>query len=217
MAKLVHAKHQEKGGERPPGSEQPAPAAAPGEDCERRGQKRSEQAVAGVRVQEQPKDDSDNEPLGDRPRLSAPRTCERQEQQNDEQWLGRRLDGHPAELEQPRREARQDENDDGDHGASGYSLREQPQQEHGREAEHCRKPARYLCMRAREPEDAREQVRVERALVIVEGAKEQGQDASVFVAESRRDRVRVVGERRLVSMEAGRVRRRNPELKRDDG
>ena len=71
-------------------------------------------------------------------------------------------------------------------------------------------------MRAGDPEDAREEIRVHRALVVVERAEEQWQEASVLVAQRRRDRVRVVGERRLVAMEAGRIRGRDPELERDD-
>src|ERR671911_2887522 len=106
MAKVVHAQEDEEGREQSPGSEQPTPTSSACEDCESRSEKRGEQAVARVRVEEQAQHGSDHGSFSNRPALSTPRALECKKQQRDEQRLCRCFDRDSPELEEPGCEAR---------------------------------------------------------------------------------------------------------------
>ena len=137
---------------------------------------------------------------------------QRQQETDDDERLRRGLDRHPPELEDPGRQAREHDGDDGDESASREAFREQPEEEDRGEAEDCGETARDLRPGTGHPEDRREEVRVDRALVVVVGPEEEREPRSVLVAEALRERVGVQRERGLVPVIPGRVRGVDPQL-----
>ena len=95
-------------------------------------------------------------------------------------------------------------------------IRKPPEEEDSNEHADSREPSRHLAVGSRDEEDARESIDEERALVVEERREVEGEARPVLVAAFGRDRVGVVRDRRLVAEEAGRVVRRDPELKGAD-
>jgi hypothetical protein len=114
--------------------------------------------------------------------LEAHRPLEREEEQHNEERLRRRLDSHPPELEEPWREACEDDDDHGHEPTPREAKGEHAQQEDRRENQDGGEPARNLLIRTGELEDPCEQVRVDGALVVVERPEEQREANPVLVA-----------------------------------
>jgi hypothetical protein len=72
-------------------------------------------------------------------------------------------------------------------------------------------------VRAGDPKEAGEQIRVEGTLVVPERAEEERHDGAVLVAAGRRNRVGVERECRLVAVVARWIRGRDPQLECADG
>ena len=111
MSDRVHAAGDERGRERRPGGKDEPPATSTREHEERGGEQRAQQATAGVRVRDEAEEHTDEDTWADPVPLESCRALEHEEQQDDEERLRRRLDGHPAELEEPGREAGEHEDD----------------------------------------------------------------------------------------------------------
>jgi hypothetical protein len=213
----VEADGHERDGERPPCSEDEAPPPATRENGEREREERPEEATPGVRVRHEPDEDTGGHAMPDTVGPQAGDALEPEEQEDDEEWLRRRLDRHPPELEQPRRQPGEDDHDDRDERPSRQPKREHAQEQDRREHQHRRQPACDRLARPRQLEHPGEHVRVDGALVVVERPEEEREARAVLVAEPRGERVGVERERRLVAVVARRVGRRDPELERDDG
>jgi hypothetical protein len=127
------------------------------------------------------------------------------------------LEGDPAELEEPRRQAGEQDDRAGDEAAPGAAQPDNAEREDRCEHRDAADGARHTGARPRHAEHRSEHVDEDRALVVVEGDDVERQEAAVLVAQALRDRERVVGERRLVADEPGRVRREEPQVERDHG
>ena len=212
----VHADGNQGRGKGSPGGEHEPPAAAAGEHNERRGEERAQQATARVRVGDESDQQSGETTGTDRVPLEPRGALEHEQEQDDEERLCRGLDRHPSELEQPRREPGEHDDDRRDPPAMAQPSREYAKQKDRREHEHGRQATRDRLARPGDPEDTREEVRVDGALVVVERAEEEREAGPVLVAKARRQRVGIERERGLIAVIAGRVRRTDPQLEGDN-
>ena len=123
--------------------------------------------------------------------LEAHGPLEPEEEQHDEKGLRRRFDRHPPELEEPRGEPGEHDDDRRHESARREPEGEHPQQQDRRENERRGYSARDLLIGPGELEDTGEQVRVDRALVVVERAEEERESSPVLVAKPGRQRVAI--------------------------
>ena len=140
-----------------------------------------------------------------------------EEREHEEQRLHGDLECDPSELEEPRRRAGEDDGCDSNGRTRRTPVREPPEQEDRREHAHGCESARHLAVRSGDHEHTCEAVDEERALVVEERREVEREASPVLVASLGRDGVGVVRDGRLVAKEAGRVVRRDPELKGGDG
>ena len=199
-----------------PRRDDPAPARVRYDGSERHGEQRGEQPPARVHV----RDRAECERHGDRshrsPAVKPAGTLDREERKTEEERLERHLERDPPELEQPGCRPREHDRRNGDRGMRGSPIREPAEKEHGREHARRCEPTSDLAIRTRDLEDAGEPVHEKGALVVAKRREVEREARAVFVASLRRDRVGVVGDRRLVTEEAGGVGRGDPELERRD-
>ena len=207
MPEPVGDQRHEGQGEDAPRREQPAP---PSEDEQPDGEERREQPSGGVAVHHRPEREADRRAA--REPVRPVRPLGREEHAGHAERKQRGVISDAAELEEPRRQAREHECRDGDPRAPRPPPREQAHEHDRGEDGHGGEASRHLLVRARHAEDRREQVDEERALVVLEGDEVERQQAAVLVAQAVADRVGVVRERRLVADETRRVRRGDPEL-----
>ena len=217
MTNRVHTDRDEREGERRPSGEDEAPPPATRERNEGDGEERPEQAAPRIRVRHEPEEDTGRHPVPD---TVGPEPCdplEPEEQKDDEERLRRRLDRHPAQLEEPRGQSTEDDHDGRHKEVPRKAEREHAEQQHSREHEHGGQPACDALTRAGQLERTGEQVRIDGALVVVERPEEEREASAVLVAQPRGKRVGVERERGLVAVVPRRVRRRDPEVEGRDG
>ena len=178
MANRIHADRHERDEEREP---RRRPRTASGRDPRRRrAPPRREGRAAGFPVYEYVMSPTSTRrrPLrGRRTARAANDPLEPEQQQDDEHRLRRRLDRHPPELEEPRRESGEDDDDRRDEPAPRQPPRENAEEEHRGEHEQRGETTRDLLVGSGDLEDPSQQIRVHRALVVVERAQESGRPA----------------------------------------
>ena len=177
-------------------------------------EERREDATGLVGVDRRAEEEAEHERLAELPaaRLGA---VEGEEEGDDHERLQCNLEDEPADLEQPRAEAGERGRGERDQPAAGDRVGEHVEEQHRRESDHGAEDAGDLDARPRDAEDGGEEVDVERALVVPERPDEERQRRPVLVLQARRERVGVVGDRRLVPVEPGRVL--HVDVQEDDG
>ena len=128
MPDRVHGNGDKREHEGRPRSEDEAPTPTFREHDERSGEQRPEEAATRVRVREEAEQNAGGNPVPDRVVVEANRAFQCQQEQDEEKRLRARLDRHPAELEEPGREPRHEEDECGHEHIAREPPREEPEQ-----------------------------------------------------------------------------------------
>ena len=188
-------RHERDQNRRPGGGDEP-PAPPAGEDDERDGEQRAEEAASRVRVGDEPDESPGDDAVHDVVALRAARSARARGGAARRGAAASSPRSPSARARTATVSARRGRRRPSPRTSSPLSRQAStPEQQHGRENERRREPARDLLIGPGELEDTGEQVRVDGALVVVERPEEQREASAVLVAKPSRQRVGVERER----------------------
>ena len=198
--------------ERRPSGGKPAQPPTLREDDERGCKKRCKQPRTRICVRQEGESSTSGDAMHDAPAVRAPRIFQHEQQGNEDERLQGHLHGNPAQLEQPGREPTQHNHRGRNADVTRSTEGQKSKQQNGRKDANRSEASSDVRAWACQPEHPGERVHEDGALVVAEGLDVQRQATAVLVPQRLRDRRGVVGDRRLVAMEARWIRRVDPEV-----